>query len=245
MSDEEKNGNNDDREPTKTSSSYLDLVKAEISFARATGASTDAKTVVVPLTELAIRQEGRLRGVPKREITTSGTDIAFDQESKGKRVIPMGEIIDVLRAARSIEEVAGVLVEIIANLIPRVLLLWERDNVLHGFAARGMDLPEVKLLTIEMPRSILQEMTGVELELDSYRGTPQEGELVSRFFDLLGGHPPEILLVPVYVTPEDRWVVYADNGEAHLPLVEERLIEVIVSRAGARADLLLDNRDEE
>jgi hypothetical protein len=244
MSDEEHNGNHDDREPTKTSSSYLDLVKAEISFARATGTSKDAKTVVVPLTELAIRQEGRLRGVPKREITSSGADIVPEKDTTGKRMIPMGEIIDVLRAARSIEEVAGVLVEIIANLIPRVLLLWERDEVLHGFAARGMDLPEVKLLTIEMPRSILTEMTGLELELDSYRGPPQEGELVSRFFSLLEVEPPEILLVPCYVTPQDRWVLYADNGTSHLPLVEERLIEVIVSRAGARADLLLDIKKE-
>jgi len=207
--------------------SYRRLVQAEISFSRATGYDKE-KTAVVPLQELARREEQRLR--QRRP----------PPEDSSRRFIPVGEIIDVLRAARSVEEVAGVLVEMVANMIPRVLLLWERADTLYGFASRGMGLEEVKLLTIELPRDFLQQLTGLDLELDSYRGPPRQAELVRRFYRVLGGHPPEIVVVPVYVTPRDRWVLYADAGEEPVPALELRLLEVLVSRAGARADLLLE-----
>ncbi|MBW1871626.1 MAG: hypothetical protein JRJ19_06145, partial [Deltaproteobacteria bacterium] len=157
-------------------------------------------------------------------------------------VIPVGEIIDVLRAARSVEEVAGVLVEMVANLVPRVLLLWEKNDVLYGFASRGMGLEEVKLLTIELPREILRDLTCLNLDLDSFRGPPRMTDMVKRLYEILGGKPKEVLVVPVYVTPEDRWILYGDNFNDALPAFELRLVEVIVSRAGARADLLMDGK---
>jgi hypothetical protein len=214
------------------------VVKEEISFSKATGYDKE-QTAVVPLAELARREETRLQRLAKEEPTAVGP-LTGDGEAENKRLIPLGEIIDVLRAARTVEEVAGVLVEIVANLIPRVLLLWERNQVMYGFASRGMGLSEVKLLTIELPRTIVTDMTGMNLQLDSYRGPPHTLGKVPQLFEILGANPSEILLVPVYVTTRDRWVLYADNGNDVLPRVELRLIEVIVSRAGARADLLLD-----
>lgn len=225
----------DEKKITEPHITYEDVVKEEISFARATGYDKEM-TSVVPLAELARREEERLRKV------AAGKEEQHEVADKTQRVIPVGEIIDVLRAARSVEEVAGVLVEIVANLLPRVLLLWERNAMLYGFASRGMGLKEVKLLTIEMPRSVLAEMTASDLELESHIGPPCKTERVSRLFDILGGNPPEVLLIPVYVTPVDRWVLYADNLNAPLPRLEIRLLEVIVSRAGARADLLMDGK---
>ena len=216
--------------------SYREIVRDEISFSKATGYDKE-KTAVVPLAELARREELRLR---KEEV-----DERWQQERPAgddRRAIPVGEIIDVLRAARSVEEVAGVLVEMVANVVPRVLLLWERRDVLYGFATRGTGLEEVKLLTIELPRGFLRDLTCLNLDLDSFRGPPRMTEMVERFYDILGGRPPEILVAPVYVTPEDRWVLYADALNEELPAFELRLIEVIVSRAGARADLLLDGK---
>jgi hypothetical protein len=93
-----------------------------------------------------------------------------------------------------------------------------------------------------MPKSVLVEMTASDLELESHIGPPCSTEQVRRLFDIIGGSPPEVLLIPVYVTPVDRWVLYADNLDAPLPRLETRLLEVIVSRAGARADLLMDGK---
>jgi uncharacterized protein YeeX (DUF496 family) len=225
----------EDKKITEPKITYQDVVKEEISFARATGYDKEM-TSVVPLAELARREEERLRRV------ASGKEEKREVDDKTQRVIPVGEIIDVLRAARSVEEVAGVLVEIVANLLPRVLLLWERNAMLYGFASRGMGLKEVKLLTIEMPKSVLVEMTASDLELESHLGPPCSTQQVRRFFDIIGGNPPEVLLIPVYVTPVDRWVLYADNLDVPLPTLETRLLEVIVSRAGARADLLMDGK---
>jgi hypothetical protein len=225
----------EDKKITEPKITYQDVVKEEISFARATGYDKEM-TSVVPLAELARREEERLRRV------AAGKEEKREVDDKTQRVIPVGEIIDVLRAARSVEEVAGVLVEIVANLLPRVLLLWERNAMLYGFASRGMGLKEVKLLTIEMPKSVLVEMTASDLELESHLGPPCSTQQVRRFFDIIGGNPPEVLLIPVYVTPVDRWVLYADNLDVPLPTLETRLLEVIVSRAGARADLLMDGK---
>ncbi len=213
---------------------YRDLVREEISFSRATGYDREG-TAVVPLAELARREEDKL--------CSDGLDAeAAGEEAGARRNIPVGEIIDVLRAARSVEEVAGVLVEIVSNLIPRVLLLWERHGRLFGFASRGMALTEVKLLTIELPRGLLQQMAAAELELDSFQGPPRIEGMVERLFELLGARPPEVLLIPVQVTAADRWLLYADNGDQPLPDFELRLLEVVASRAGARADWLLDRR---
>lgn len=225
----------ENKKTTEPKITYQDVVKEEISFARATGYDKEM-TSVVPLAELARREEKRLRRV------AAGEEDKREIEDKTPRVIPVGEIIDVLRATRSVEEVAGVLVEIVANLLPRVLLLWERNAMLYGFASRGVGLKEVKLLTIEMPKSVLVEMTASDLELESHIGPPRKTEQVRRLFDIIGGDPPEVLLIPVYVTPVDRWVLYADNLSAPLPTLEIRLLEVIVSRAGARADLLMDGK---
>lgn len=225
----------EDKKITEPKITYQDVVKEEISFARATGYDKEM-TSVVPLAELARREEERLQKA------SGGKGEKREVEDKTQRVIPVGEIIDVLRAARSVEEVAGVLVEIVANLIPRVLLLWERNSMLYGFASRGMGLKEVKLLTIEMPKAVLTEMTVSDLELESHIGPPRKTEQVRRFFDIIGGNPPEVMLIPVYVTPVDRWVLYADNLNTPLPTLEIRLLEVIVARAGARADLLMDGK---
>lgn len=218
--------------------SYLDTVEAEISFSRATGYDKE-QTAVVPLAELARREEERLRMQARGEPTKVAGLPDGAPPGQG-RTIPLGEIVDVLRAARTVEEVAGVLVEIVANVIPRVLLLWERNGILHGFASRGMKLTEVKLLTIELPRSIVMDMAGTNLDLESYRGPPRLTGQVPRLLEILGAHPPEMLLIPVYVTTRDRWVLYADNGTGSLPDVEQRLLEVVVSRAAARADILLE-----
>jgi hypothetical protein len=222
-------------EKEKGTGSYSKIIDDEISFSRATGYDKE-KTAVVPLAQLARREEERLR---RQEI--DGRWQSEDEKSEN-RVIPVGEIIDVLRAARSVEEVAGVLVEMVANLVPRVLLLWERRGTLYGFASRGMGLEEVKLLTIELPRSFLRDLTCLNLELDSFRGPPRMTGMVERFYEILGGRPQEIMVLPVYVTSEDRWILYGDALDQPLPRFELRLVEVIVSRAGARADLLLDGQ---
>ncbi|HUU01085.1 MAG TPA: hypothetical protein VM425_06595 [Myxococcota bacterium] len=222
-------------EKTKGAGSYHKIVSQEISFSRATGYDKE-KTAVVPLARLARLEEDRLR---KQEIDDRWQP---EDETSRNMVIPVGEIIDVLRAARSVEEVAGVLVEMVANLVPRVLLLWERRGTLYGFASRGMGLEEVKLLTIELPRSFLRDLTCLNLELDSFRGPPRMTEMVERFYEILGGRPNEIMVLPVYVTSEDRWILYGDALDQPLPRFELRLVEVIVSRAGARADLLLDGK---
>jgi uncharacterized protein YeeX (DUF496 family) len=225
-------------EKTKTKSgqeSYDDLVKDEISFSKATGYDKEM-TAVVPLAQLARREEERLKRIEDQG--QADNEVAEDNQ----RVIPVGEIIDVLRAARSVEEVAGVLVEMVANLVPRVLLLWEKNGILYGFASRGMGLEEVKLLTIELPREILRDLTCLNLDLDSFRGPPRMTDMVKRLYEILGGKPQEVLVVPVYVTPEDRWILYGDNFNDGLPPFELRLVEVIVSRAGARADLLMDGK---
>jgi hypothetical protein len=222
-------------EKTKPYTNYMQAVKEDIAFCQGTGYDRE-KTAVVPLAELARREEDRLR---RQEQGERDFEEASEQERR-RSVIPIGEIVDVLRATASVEEVAGVLVELMSNMIPRVLLLWERRGVLYGFASSGMGLSEVKLLTIEVPRRVMWEMAGVAFDLDTYKGPPQMIGQVPRFFEIIGGTPPEILLVPVQVTANDRWVLFADAGDAPLPPVEPRLVEVIASRAGARADLLME-----
>ncbi len=215
---------------------YRSQVKADISFSRSTGYDKES-TAVVPLADLARREEERLRE------TRSPARPREKQWAIGGghvRALPMGEILDVLRAARTVEEVAGVLVEIVANLLPRVLLLWQRHDRLVGFASRGMNLTQVKLMTLEMPLEVLQEMTAAALDLESFVGPPRLTGMAPKLFELLGFPPKEILIIPGAVTYEDRWMLYADNGPKPLPRMELRLLEVIVSRAGARADLLLD-----
>ncbi|MBW2701280.1 MAG: hypothetical protein JRF33_10710 [Deltaproteobacteria bacterium] len=215
---------------------YRSQVKAEISFSRSTGYDKES-TAVVPLAELARREEERLRETRRPARPGEAQDLSGGEHV---RALPMGEILDVLRAARTVEEVAGVLVEIVANLLPRVLLLWQRHDRLVGFASRGMNLTQVKLMTLEMPLEVLQEMTAAPLDLESFVGPPRLTGMAPKLFELLGFPPKEILIIPGAVTYEDRWMLYADNGPKPLPRLELRLLEVIVSRAGARADLLLD-----
>jgi hypothetical protein len=229
----------DENNKGKPFSGYQNMVKAEIPFARATGYDKE-KTAVVPLSDLARREEDRLRKKDwNKRLVPEKKEVFLDDDQVE---VPVGEIIHVLRAAKTVEEVAGVLVEIVVNLIPRVLLLWERKEMVYGFASRGMGLEEVKLLTIEMPRQILRELTGKNVVLESFQGAPRMVESVQRFFKIIGGNPPEILLIPIFVTPEDRWFLYADNYNKFLPKLESRLLEVVASRAGARADLLLDGQ---
>jgi hypothetical protein len=225
---------------------YRDIVKQEISFSRATGYDRES-TAVVSLAELARREEARHRGAALDEDAygeEETTDLQGDVPEARPRslVLSVGQFIDVLRAAETVEEVAGVLVEVLARLVPRVLLLWERRGRLYGFASRGMDLTEVKLLTIEMPKGVFQQMAADELELQSFVGPPSREGMIQRFFDILGGAPAEVVVVPVQVTPEDRWLVYGDNRSEPLPELELRLLEVLAARAGARADWLLDRQ---
>ncbi|HSA20365.1 MAG TPA: hypothetical protein P5076_02875 [Myxococcota bacterium] len=223
---------------------YRDIVKQEISFSRATGYDREC-TAVVSLAELARREEARLEA----ERAGLAPEAAFPDDDDDEPtteihspVLSVGQFIDVLRAAETVEEVAGVLVEVVARLVPRVLLLWERRGRLYGFASRGMGLSEVKLLTIELPKGVMQQMTACELELDSFVGPPCSEGMIPRFFELLGEVPREVLLIPAQVTPDDRWLLYADNGDAPLPALELRMLEVLAARAGARADWLLDRR---
>jgi hypothetical protein len=191
-------------------------------------------TSVVPLSELVRREEARLR----QDETQPPLEVIEDPQ----QIIPVGEIVNVLRATRSVEQVAGVLVEMVSNLIPRVLLLWERHGQLSGFASRGMDLPEVKLLTLEMPKQVLTEMVGKDPGLDSFRGLPRQEGMVNKFFEILGCTPVEVLLLPIQITGKDRWWLYADNGTKALPTIELRLLEVVAARAGAKADWLLEEQ---
>jgi hypothetical protein len=209
---------------------YRHMLNDEISFSRATGYDRE-QTAIVPLAELARREENRLQQAQ-----------APVEENERWHKIPVGEIIDILRATRTVEEVAGVLVEMVAQIIPQVMLLWERHGFLYGFASRGTGLSEVKLLTIEMPTHVFQEMTEGGLDLRSFIGPPRTGGLVDRFFSILGHTPPELLMIPIQVTGRDRWILYADNGDDHLPEFELRLLEVLASRAGARTDWLLDKQ---
>ena len=162
---------------------YRSQVKAEISFSRSTGYDKES-TAVVPLADLARREEERLRetSAPARPGEPSKTAGAGYDD----RALSMGEILDVLRAARTVEEVAGVLVEIVANLLPRVLLLWLRLGHLVGFASRGMYLTPVKLMTLEMPLGVLQEMTAASLDLESFVGPPRLTGMAPKLFELLG-----------------------------------------------------------
>jgi len=220
--------------PDDANDEYHELLDEEILFSQATGYDKE-KTAVVPLAQLARRAE-------ERHSRQSAVEQQKEKEAPARTDIPVGEVIDVLRAARSVEEVAGVLVEMVANLVPRVLLFWERKGTLYGFASRGMGLEEVKLLTIELPVSFLRDLTCAELSLDSFRGPPRKTELVQRLYQVLGGDPPEVMVLPVWITHEDRWILYADNVDQVLPEFELRLIEIIVARAGARADLLMDGQ---
>jgi hypothetical protein len=223
-------GSSTEAEADRAHELYRHMVNDEISFSRATGYDRE-QTAIVPLAELARREEHRLQqSQPPKE------------EDEKRHKIPVGEIIDILRATRTVEEVAGVLVEMVAKLVPQVMLLWERRGFLYGFASRGMGLSEVKLLTIEMPIQVFQEMTAGGLELRSYVGPPHTGGLVDRFFSILGHVPPELLTIPIQVTGRDRWILYADNGSGSLPPFELRLLEVLASRAGARTDWLLDKQ---
>lgn len=225
-------------EKTRPYDNYLKVVREEIQICKGTGYDRE-KTAVVPLAEIARREEERLRALqaPQDEQTL---EIAREDARVRRGVIPIGEILDVLRAAATVEEVAGVLTEMVANVVPRVLLFWERGGMLYGFASSGMGLSEVKLLTIEIPRRMLWDLTATVFELDSFRGAPQLVGQAPEFFAVLGVVPPEILLIPVQVTSLDRWLLYADAGSDMLPDFEMRLLEVIASRAGARADLLLE-----
>jgi hypothetical protein len=223
---------------------YRDIVKQEISFSRATGYDRES-TAVVSLAELARREEARLEA--ERAGAPAPAELFPDDEEEPttevhSAILSVGQFIDVIRAAETVEEVAGVLVEVVARLVPRVLLFWERHGRLFGFASRGMGLSEVKLLTIELPKGVMQQMTACELELDSFIGPPCVEGMIPRFFELLGPSPTEILVIPAQVTPDDRWLLYADNGTAPLPPLELRMLEVLASRAGARADWLLDRR---
>lgn len=225
-------------EKTRPYDNYLKVVREEIQICKGTGYDRE-KTAVVPLSEIARREEERLRALQaQEEERTQEVERGAPRKLRGE--IPIGEILDVLRAAATVEEVAGVLAEMVANVVPRVLLFWERGGTLYGFASSGMGLSEVKLLTIEVPRRLLWDLTGTAFDLDSFRGAPQLVGQAPAFFEILGGVPPEILLIPVQVTSLDRWVLYADAGSETLPPFEMRLLEVIASRAGARADLLLE-----
>ena len=210
---------------------YRDLVEQDISFSQSTGYDREG-TVVVPLAELAQSEEKRLRqqeqSDPKMEKIPENS------------TIPVGQIVDVLKAARSVEELAGILVEMVANIIPRVLLLWEKNAKLYGFASRGMDLEEVKLLTLEVPCEVMKSMSHSTLD-SSYFGQPHVEGLVERFFDILGVRPRQVLMIPAEVTSDDRWLLYADNGVYPIADFELRLLEIIVARAGALADWLLDS----
>jgi len=229
---------------------YRDIVEQEISFSRVTGYDREA-TAVVSLAELARREEARLREAgpggappadPLAEALCRGGPVDEDEPTgeAGPPGLSVGQFIDVIRAAETVEEVAGVLVEVVARQLPRVLLLWERRGRLFGFASRGMGLSEVKLLTIELPKGVMQQMTSRDLELDPFLGPPCCEGMIPLFFGLLGGVPAEVLVIPAQVTPEDRWLLYADNGRDPLPPLELRVLEVLASRAGARADWLLD-----
>jgi hypothetical protein len=219
-------------ENTKESDAYRSLLQAELDFSRATGYDRE-QTAVVPLAELARREEERLRRLEQNKNKPSPAQ---------KPALPISQIIEVLRVARSVEEVAGVLVETLSSHLPRILLFWERNGTLYGFASRGMGLSEVKLLTIELPLPLMEEICGCSLEFDSFRGKPQVNERTGRFFDIIGGRPAEILLVTAWVTVQDRWVLYADALGGEFPAFEQRMVEVVVSRASARADLMLDGK---
>ncbi len=93
---------------------------------------------------------------------------------------------------------AGVFVEIFVYLVPRILLFWERRGILHGFASRGMGLEEVKLLTIEMPVSVLSELCGTKKLYESYQGPPNRTSKDDQFYRIINVNPPEILLFPVF-----------------------------------------------
>ena len=182
----------EDKKITEPKITYQDVVKEEISFARATGYDKEM-TSVVPLAELARREEERLRKV------SGGKAEKREVEDKTQRVIPVGEIIDVLRAARSVEEVAGVLVEIVANLIPRVLLLWERNNMLYGFASRGA------------PSYAFNEATSIKQRL-RVQGELESAESISGFGRLRAVSPSTTLVVGFFAA----LVVYLAISAARL-----------------------------
>lgn len=205
---------------------YRELVEEDISLQ---DRGEHEGTVIVPLGDLARREELRLRDLPATPALPP----------LPTRAIAAGQIALVLNSARTVEEVAAVLVEIVASVIPRVLLLWERGERLYGFASRGMGLSEVKLLTLEVPREVFFRMAGGELE-KPFQGTPPADPLLEQLFGLLGVAPRELLVLSAPVTVSDRLVLYADRGALPLPAFELRLLEVVMARASACAGWLLD-----
>lgn len=143
-----------------------------------------------------------------------------------------------IRSAQSRDEVASMMLDYVAQLCRRSLLMVIRRGQLVGFAARGDDAPRLAQLTLPLDAPTL--LRDVILSRLPYRGPLPITEENDKFADALGGVGAEVLVMPITIREKLIALLYADSPLRPLPDAELHAVTREVGLAFER--LILEKR---
>lgn len=164
------------------------------------------------------------RPIKKRRTTLTGASAH----------VPLSEI----RAAESRDQVATLMLDWVALLCRRSLLMVIRRGQLVGFAARGDDAPRLAQLSLPLDAPTL--LRDVIVSRLPYRGPLPITEENDRFADALGGVGSEVLVMPITIREKLIALLYADSPLKPLPDAELHAVTREVGLAFER--LILEKR---
>ena len=162
-----------------------------------------------------------------RRTTLTGASAAFP-------ALPL----QLLRNATSRDQIASLMLDYVAQLCRRSLLMVIRRGYLEGFAARGDDAP--RLAQISLPLDAPTLLRDVIVSRLPYRGPLPITEENDRFADVLGGVGTEVLVMPITIREKLIALLYADSPLRALPDTDLHTVTREVGLAFER--LILEKR---
>ncbi len=121
-----------------------------------------------------------------------------------------------LRSANSRDEVAALVIDYIAEMVPRAALFVVRKNLLAGFTSRGsLDHGRIRELQISLDEpTLFRDVVQSRL---AYRGPLPDPTAGQSLLQLGGSLPGEVLLLPISVRDKVIALLVADGVTTPLP----------------------------
>jgi hypothetical protein len=169
----------------------------------------------------------------KRDIRFISLTDRFSAEPKVEE-ISIDNVKKAFTEVKDTEDVAGILLNEVFKIAPRVAIFTLKGGKLMGWKARGLDIKKIILLEKESPlfAEVLRTKT-------NYRGPVMNIKGNESLIKMLSGTPQDVLVLPVAIRDKVIAIVYVDNGNNAVLNANVGYLSMLTSMAATAFEILV------